>query len=181
MVALKIVQQFPDKFPGDPSDKAIDTRISLNLLLQEHSYLATMTTGAVVAGRTNEQNAAAAALGANAVALGKLFTELSGGTAGTQVGELWGARTADLIAYATSGDAAAKLGLTDKFLTRFYAIAPTASDAAREQIIATIKVIDDQRAKNVKSVAADDRAAATGMHLALERRRDDLQPGCSVF
>ena len=169
MVALKIVQQFPDKFPGDPSDKAIDTRISLNLLLQEHSYLATMTTGAVVAGRTNEQNAAAAALGANAVALGKLFTELSGGTAGTQVGELWGARTADLIAYATSGDAAAKLGLTDKFLTRFYAIAPTASDAAREQIIATIKVIDDQRAKNVKSVAADDRAAATGMQGIADR------------
>jgi hypothetical protein len=168
-LAIKMAQQFPDKFPGDPSDKAIDTRVSLNNLLQEHSYLATMTTDAVVAGRTSEQNAAAAALGANAAALGKLFTDFLGGTAGTQVTELWGARSADLIAYATSADATARLSLTDKFITRFYAVAPTASDAAREQVLATIRVIDDQRSKNLKLVAGDDRAAATGMQGIADR------------
>jgi hypothetical protein len=168
-LAIKMVQQFPDKFPGDPSDTAIDSRVSLNNLLQEHSYLATMTTSAAVAKRTAEQNAAAVSLAANAAALGKLFTDLLGGTAGTQVVELWGARSADLIAYATSADAAARQGLTDKFITRFYAVAPTASNAARDQAIATIKVIDDQRAKASKSVADDDRAAATGMQAIADR------------
>jgi len=168
-LAIRMVQQFPDKFPGDPLDKAIDMRVSLNNLLQEHSYLATMTTGAVVSGRTSEQGAAAASLGANVVALGKLFTDLLGGAAGTQLQQLWGARNADLIAYATSGDATAKLGLTDKFVTRFHGVAPVASNAARDQVIATVKVIDDQRAKASKSVAGDDRAAATGMQAIADR------------
>jgi hypothetical protein len=168
-LATRMAQQFPDKFPGDPTDGAIDTRASLNNLLQEHAYLATMTTDAVVAGRTAEQNAAAASLSANAADLGKLFTQLLGGTAGTQVTELWGARSADLITYATSADANAKANLTDKFITRFYAIAPTASDAVREQATATLKVIDDQRAKAYKSVAPDDRAAATGMEAIADR------------
>jgi hypothetical protein len=168
-LAIRMAQQFPDKFPGDPSESAIDTRVSLNNLLQEHSYLATMTTDAVVASRAAERNAAAASLGANAAALGKLFTDLLGDAAGTQVTELWGARNADLIAYATSGDAAAKQGLTDKFVTRFYGVAPVASDSARDQVTATIKVIDDQRAKASKSVAGDDRAAATGMQAIADR------------
>jgi hypothetical protein len=168
-LAIRMVQQFPDKFPGDATFTAIDTRVWLNNLLQEHSYLATMTTDAVVSGRAADLNAAAIALSANAAELGKVFTELLGGTAGTQVGELWGARSSDLIAYATSGDATAKLGLTDKFITRFYPVAPTASDAAREQVTAMIKVIDDQRAKALKSVAADDRAAAAGMQGIADR------------
>jgi hypothetical protein len=162
-LAIRMAQQFPDKFPGDPSAIAIDARVALNNLLQEHSYLATMTTDSAVSGRTAEQGAAAAALAANVVALGRVFTDLLGGAAGTQVEQLWGARTADLIAYATTADAAAKLGLTDKFVTRFYGVAPAASDTARDQVTATIKVIDDQRAKASKSVAGDDRAAATGM------------------
>jgi hypothetical protein len=168
-LAIRMAQQFPDKFPGDPSESAIDTRVSLNNLLQEHSYLATMTTDAVVASRTSERNAAAASLGANAAELGKLFTDLLGGGAGTQAQQLWGARNADLIAYATSADVTARLGLTDKFITRFYAVAPTASDAARDQVTATIRVIDDQRAKASKSVAGDDRAAATGMQGIADR------------
>jgi hypothetical protein len=168
-LGIRMAEQFPDKFPGDPSAIAIATRVTLNNLLQEHSYLATMTTDAVVAGRTAEQNAAATALGANAAELGKLFNDLLGATAATQVTELWGARNADLIAYASSADAAAKKGLTDNFITRFYAIAPTASDAARDQVTATIKVIDDQRAKTSKSIAPDDRAAATGVQGIADR------------
>jgi hypothetical protein len=128
-----------------------------------------MTTDAVVAGRTAERSAAAMSLGANAAELGKLFTDLVGATGGTQVTELWGARNADLIAYATSADANAKKGLTDNFITGLNAVAPTASDAAREQVNATIKVIDDQRAKASNTVAADDRAAATGMQGIADR------------
>jgi hypothetical protein len=168
-LAISVVQQFPDKFPGDPANKAVDARVSLNDLLQEHSYLATMTTDAAVNKRTAEQAGAAAALNANADALSKLFTEMRGSGAGTQVEQLWGARNSDLIAYATNGDAASRQGLTDKFVTRFYALAPTAADNARDQALATIKVIDDQRAQAFKAVAGDDKAAAAAMQAIADR------------
>jgi hypothetical protein len=168
-LAISVVQQFPDKFPGDASNKSVDARVSLNGLLQEHSYLATMTTDAALNQRTAEQTAAAASLGANAEALSKLFTEVVGSAAGASVQQLWGARNSDLIAYATTGDAAARQGLTDKFVTRFYGIAPTAAANARDQALATIKVIDDQRAKAFKAIAADDRAAAAAMQPIADR------------
>ena len=170
-LAIRMAQQFPDKFPGDPSSKAVDARVSLNYLLQEHSYLATMTTNAAASQRPSEQNGAAASLGANADALGKFFTEMSGAGAGTQIAQLWGARNSDLIAYATSGDAAARQGLTDKFVTGFYALAPVpvGVETAREQVNATIKVVDDQRAKAFKQVAGDDRAAASAMRAIADR------------
>jgi hypothetical protein len=168
-LAISVVQQFPDKFPGDPSNKGVDARVALNDLLQEHSYLATMTTDAAASKRTAEQAGAAASLSANAAALSKLFTELRGSEAGAQVEQLWGARNSDLIAYATSGDAAARQGLTDKFVTRFYALAPVAANNARDQVVATIKVIDDQRAQAFKAVAGDDRAAAAAMQAIADR------------
>jgi hypothetical protein len=162
-VVTRTVQLFPDKFPGDAASKAADVRVSLNFLLQEHSYLATMATDAAAASRINEQSGAAAALSANADALGKLFADTMGAGAGTQIAQLWGARNSDLIAYATSGDATARQNLTEKFVTKFYGLAPNASDTLRDQALATIKVIDDQRAKNFKVVAGDDRAAAAAM------------------
>ena len=41
--------------------------------------------------------------------------------------------------------------------------------AARDQALATIKVIDDQRAKAFKAIAADDRAAAAAMQPIADR------------
>ena len=168
-LAISVVHQFPDKFPGDPSNKGVDERVALNDLLQEHSYLATMTTDAAVNKRTAEQTAAAASLGANADALSKLFIEMRGFGAGAQIEQLWGARNSDLIAYATNGDATSRQGLTEKFVTRFYAMAPLAADNARDQAVATIKVIDDQRTKAFKSLAVDDRAAAAAMQSIADR------------
>jgi len=168
-LAISVVQQFPDKFPGDPSNKGVDERVALNDLLQEHSYLATMTTDAAVNKRTAEQSAAASSLGANAEALSALFTEIRGSVAGASIGELWGARNSDLIAYAINGDAAARQGLTEKFVTRFYALSPVAADSARGQVLATIKVIDDQRTKAFKAVAGDDKAAAAAMQVIADR------------
>src|SRR5260370_28328370 len=60
LLAVRMAQQFPDKFPGDPSISAVDARVTLNDLLQEHSYLTTMMSEAGIAGRGAE---AAAALG----------------------------------------------------------------------------------------------------------------------
>jgi hypothetical protein len=130
-----------------------------------------MTTNAAASQRPAEQAGAAASLTANADALGKLFTEMSGAGAGTQIAQLWGARNADLIAYATNGDASARQGLTEKFATGFYALAPVpvAIETVREQVLAMIKVVDDQRAKAFKQVAGDDRAAASAMRAIADR------------
>src|SRR5260370_5346712 len=99
-----MASKFPDKFPGDPADKAVDFRVSLDSLLQEHSYLATMTTSAATGGRSTEQAAAIAAIAANADSLGILFSSGFGATTATRVDQVWGARDASLIVYAVNGD-----------------------------------------------------------------------------
>ncbi|MEO8273845.1 MAG: hypothetical protein ABI620_07245, partial [Chloroflexota bacterium] len=45
-IAPAIATKFADKFPGDASTKAVDLRVGLNQLLQEHLYLASFATGA---------------------------------------------------------------------------------------------------------------------------------------
>ncbi len=56
------VAKFPAKFEGDSASKASDLRAGMTSLLQEHVYLAASATGAALGGRTDQFNAAAAAL-----------------------------------------------------------------------------------------------------------------------
>lgn len=161
-LAGQIAQRFPDKFPGDPSTPAVDTRASINQLMQEHAYLATMATDSVVAGRAAEKSAAAAALSANADMLGTAFTAAFGTTAGTQFDTVWATRNTALVGYA-SGDAASKNALTDTFVSAFTSLAHVGQRPVATQLSATLKAIDDQRAKNSTTIATDDRAAATAM------------------
>src|SRR6266849_3537685 len=99
-LASAIANKFPDKFPGDPANKAVDFRVALNNLLEEHSYLGTMTTSATAAGRNAEQAAALTALAANADSLGTLFSQVFGAATGTRFDQVWGARDAELVVYA---------------------------------------------------------------------------------
>jgi hypothetical protein len=159
-LAPAIASKFPDKFPGDPADKAVDFRVSLDTLLQEHAYLATMTTSAATGGRSTEQAAALTAVAANADSLGTLFSSV------------WGARDAELIVYAGNGDDATRQAalnsLTNSFVTQFLSLVRDSTDlsgaeisnAVQSQIADMIRVIDDQRAKSAKVVAADDHTAA---------------------
>jgi hypothetical protein len=156
-LAAQIAQKYPDKFPGDPAVPTVDARVTLNLLLQEHSYLETMATDAVAAGRSTEKTAATAAMATNADKL-----RAAGPGSGSGFEQAWAARDAALLAYA-SGEAASKPALTDTFVHEFAALWQVDRAPVKTQIDATIKVIDDQRAKGVKSLAADDRAAATAM------------------
>ena len=156
-IATQIALKYPDRFPGDPSAQPVDARVTLNLSLQEHSYLATMATDAVVADRAAEKTAATAALATNADSLRAAFP-----AAGTGFDKVWAARDAALLAYA-SGDAASKSALTDTFVRDFGALGHVGHAAVTAQTGATIKVIDDQRAKSSKTLADDDRAAATAM------------------
>jgi hypothetical protein len=161
-LAAQIAQSYPDKLPGDTAAHPVDVRVSFNVLLAEHSYLATMATDAVVAARNAEKTAAAAALAANAERLGTAFAGSFGSAAGRQFDTMWAARDTAVVGYA-SGEAVAKQALTETFVTAFAALAHIARSQAGNQVGATIKVIDDQRAKSSKTVAGDDRAAATAM------------------
>jgi hypothetical protein len=171
-LAPAIANKFPDKFPGDPAARAVDFRVSLDTLLQEHAYLATLTTSAATAGRNTEQAAALTAMAANADSLGTLFRSVFGATTGTRFDQVWGARDAELVVYAGSGDAATRQSafssLTSSFVAQFLSLVRDSTDltgaeisnAVQSQVADTIKVIDDQRAKSAKVVAADDHTAA---------------------
>jgi len=170
-LAPAIANKFPDKFPGDPADKAVDFRVSLDILLQEHSYLATMATSAT-GGRSTEQAAALTALAANADSLGTLFSSVFGATTGTRFDQVWGARDAELIVYAGNGDDATRQAalnsLRDSLVAQFLSLVRDSTDlsgaeisnAVQSQVADMIRVIDDQRAKSAKVVAADDHTAA---------------------
>jgi hypothetical protein len=162
-LAPRMAQKFPDKFPGDAALPAVDRRVSLNTLLQEHAYLATMATDAIVRGSNSENAAATTALAANADSLGTSFSNLFGNAAGTRFDAVWAARDDALVSYATAGDDASKRALTQAFVSQFSALGHIASTAVADQADATVKVIDDQRSKSTAPLAGDDRTAATAM------------------
>jgi hypothetical protein len=171
-LASAIATKFPDKFPGLPANKAVDFRVSLANLLQEHSYLATMTTGATAAGRNTEQAAALTSLAANADSLGTLFSQVFGAATGTRFDQVWGARDAELVTYAGSADSASRQSAADSlkssFTTQFSSLVHDSTDLSMDAIYApvqgqvtdTIQVIDDQRSKTATTLATDDHAAA---------------------
>jgi hypothetical protein len=172
-VAPAITRKFADKFPGDPTNKAVDFRVSLQALLEEHSYLATMTTSATAAGRHTEQAAALTALAANADALGTLFTQVFGTAIGTRFDQVWNARDAELVVYASNADAAnrqaAANSLSNDFVSQFTSLVRDSVDLTegaigypvQSQLADLIKVIDDQRSKAAAQVASDDHTAAS--------------------
>ena len=163
MLAVRMAQQFPDKFPGDPTINAVEARVSLNELLQEHSYLTTMMSDAGIAGRSAEAaNALGAVAGARAD-IAPVIGFLLGPDARTGFPGVWGIRDANVFAYANASDSGAKQKLTGSFVTQFAALTRVPATSIRDQVIATLKTIDDQRAKAYKDVAGDDRAAAAAM------------------
>jgi hypothetical protein len=168
-LATRMAQQFPDKFPGDPSISAVDARVALNGLLQEDSYLTTMMSDAGIAGRGAEAAAALGAIAGVRADLGPIMGFLLGPDARTGFPQLWGIRDADLFGYANSGDSGARQRLTGSFVSEFSALTNASAASVREQLGATLKVMDDQRAKTFKQVADDDRAAAAAMRSIADR------------
>jgi hypothetical protein len=154
-LAKRIAQKFSDKYPGDPSNREVDLRVSLNHLLQEHSYIATMSTSAATAKREAESAAAMSALAANTGSLDALLPP--------QLKPLWTKRDAALLAYASNGETSAKQAVTDTFVSQFASVTRVGAMNITEQANATIKVVDDQRGQSFKTLADDDRSAATTM------------------
>lgn len=168
-LAIRMSQQFPDKFPGDPSINAVEARVALNGLLQEDSYLTTMMTDAGIAGRTAEAAAALGAISAVRADIAPVMGFLHGPDARSGFPPIWGIRDADLFAYANASDTSARQRLTGTFVTQFAALTQAPAANIRDQVVATLKVIDDQRAKAYKDIAGEDRAAAAGMQTIADR------------
>ncbi|MEA2627630.1 MAG: hypothetical protein QOJ10_90 [Chloroflexota bacterium] len=174
-LAQRIAQKYPDKFPGSASSRAVDLRVSINALLQEHAYLSTMATSAAVGGRSAEQAAAAGALIDNTNALATIVKDLFGSSAAIQFDQIWPAKNAAVIAYAVAPAGAARQRarsqLTDVFVPRFSGFVQSwtgleaFTPAVDSQVQGTITVIDDQRSKSLAGVAADDRSAEASMEL----------------
>ncbi len=179
-IAPRIAGRFPDKFPGNASSPAVDLRASLNIRLQEHSYLATMRTNAIAGRRSAEQVAAAGALVENASALDAVFTDLFGASSAVGFDHAWAAGNAAMIAYASAPTEASKqsaLGqMNDAFVTQLSAwLADTidpGTDASslvlQSELQAVVTVIDDQRAKSWSRLAADDRSAAASTEVVAD-------------
>jgi len=163
VLAVAVARQFPDKFPGDPSISAVDARVSLNDLLQEHSYLTTMMSDAGIAGRGAEAATALGAIAAVRNDIDPVIGFLLGPDARTGFPGLWGIRDADVFAYANASDSTARQRLTGTFVTQFSALTHVPAASIRNQMTATLTAIDDQRAKTYSKVSGDDRTAAGAM------------------
>ncbi len=160
-LAVEVASRFPDKFPGDPSSHAVFVRLQANLMLQEHSYLTTMATSAAIAGHTAEMNVAQSMLADTAAAVSALFASSTDGLSAPLVAQ-WTNEHSALFTYA-AGDARARPDLTQKFVNEFASLAHVSKAYVLDHVNATLKVIDDQRAKNATAMANDDRAAATSV------------------
>jgi hypothetical protein len=168
-LAVRMSQQFPDKFPGNASISAVDARVSLNELLQEDSYLTTMATDAGIAARGAEVASALGAIASVRADLSPVMGFLMGPDARTGFGQLWGIRDADVLGYANSADAATRQRLTGSMVTQLATLLHIPEATISDQMTATLKAIDDQRAKSYKAVAADDQGAAASMRAVADR------------
>ena len=82
---------------------AADLRVALDLLLQEHTYLAGQAIGPVIAGQTAQADAAASVLDANTQQLGALVGSVYGQQTQQSFVQLWRRHLSDYVQYAQAG------------------------------------------------------------------------------
>ena len=173
------IAQKTGKFTGTLSGKAIDLRVGLDNLLQEHLYLATDATGAALGGRNDEFAAAANALNTNGTDLGSAIGGLFGSDAQNRFNQIWSAHNGFFVDYTkavASKDNAAKTtavnNLTQQYTPQFaqFLAAPTGiSLSTLTQVITmhvttTAAVVDAQAGPTYPDAGDKDRMAA--MHMS---------------
>jgi hypothetical protein len=105
-IAAAVGQQFPDRWVGMADAPGASLRTTLNLQFREHVYLAAIATGAALAGRQPQFEAAAAALDANSVDLSKSIGLVYGAEAENEFLPLWRKHIGFVVDY--TGGLAAK-------------------------------------------------------------------------
>ena len=179
-LAVAIAKSRTSSFPGDAAGKAADLRANLNMLLQEHLYLATMATDAALGGRTDEFQAAGNALNANGTDIGSAIGSLYGTDAQSKFNQIWSAHNGFFVDYTTGlakKDSAKEMkavnDLTGTYVPQFSSFISGAtglttkvvSDLTTQHVLTTKAIVDAQAAADWPTVARDDRAAAQHMEM----------------
>jgi hypothetical protein len=179
-LATAIASGKPDLFPGDAKNKGVDLRVNLNMLLQEHLYLATMATGAALGGRNEEFAAAGAALNTNGTDIGGAIGSLYGDEAKTKFNAIWSAHNGFFVDYTTGvakKDEAMKSkavdNLTGTYIPQFSEFISGATGLPRDavaeltksHVLTTKDVVDAQGAGDAAGAATKDRQAAEHMQM----------------
>ncbi|HVF74331.1 MAG TPA: hypothetical protein VM938_04730 [Acidimicrobiales bacterium] len=111
ILAGAIAKQFPDKVTGSTTSGASELRTGLTGLLQEHVYLAGITTGVALGG--GDFKVPAASLEKNTQGLQDAVASVYGDAGGKQFGELWRKHIGFFVAY-TTGKATKDQAMVDK-------------------------------------------------------------------
>ena len=166
--------------PADASNKGVDLRVSLNLLLEEHLYLVSDTTGAALGGRSDESKAAGDALDANGTDLGARLGSLYGADTQNRFNAIWRAHNGFFVDYSTgvATKDQAKMTKAVEDLTTVYipqfsdfiagvtGLSESAvADPIRTHVLTTKAVVDAQGANDFTAAAAADRNGAQHMEM----------------
>ena len=179
-LAGAIVAQHPDVVPGDPNTPAVDFRVALNQLLQEHLYLATFATDAALEDRPEETPAALDRLGTNGTDIGGAIGSLFGQDAADQFNQIWSAHNGFFVDYTTgvATDDQAKQDkavedLTTMYVPQFASFLAgatglpedTLTSLITDHVLTTKAVVDAQAGDDAEAAAAADLLAAQHMQM----------------
>ncbi len=177
-LATAIVTQ--NSIDGDPANAGVDLRVGLNMLLQEHLYVASAATGAALGGRTDEFGAAGTTLNTNGTDLGAAIGSLYGPEAGDQFNLIWSAHNGFFVDY-TTGVAKKDQAMQDKavqdlttvYVPDFAEFLAGATDLPvdvlttliTDHVLTTKAIVDAQATEDWTAIAAADLTAADHMQM----------------
>lgn len=174
-LAAAITAQHPDVITGDPGTPATELRVALDQALQEHLYLTTFATRAVLDDRTDEASAAMAALDASSADVTGLLGSSLDADAQGSLEALWTAQDRGIVDYATAvaaDDQAARDAALDELTTTVAGGVATLLTSATglseedlgalttDHVLATTAVVDAQASGDATTIATADQAAA---------------------
>ena len=169
-----------NEIDGEAINAAVDFRVALNQLLQEHLFLASFATDAAIGGRADEFAAAGAALNTNGTDLGAAIGGLFGQEAQDEWNRIWSAHNGFFVDYTTgvaTDDMAmqdqAVTDLTETYVPEFSAFlaGPTGlpedalAELITEHVLTTKAIVDAQGSGDAAAAADADRQAAMHMRM----------------
>ena len=176
--------------PSPTSDTpAAALRTKLNLLLQEHVFLAAAATDAALGGRDAEFKAAAAALDENSVALAKANGSVYGPNAEKAFLPLWRRHIGFFVDYSTgvaTKDKAKQekavndlLAYTKEFGAFLHSASPSlpadaVAELVKEHVLTLKAVVDDQAAKDYSKAYTDLLKAAAHMQMIADAHAEAI-------
>lgn len=121
-LSAAIAKAFPDKVGGDPTSPAADLLVTLDQVLEEHTYLVGFATGAALGARTPEYTGASAALDASSTTVTAAIASVYGSDVGKAFDPLWKKHISFFVSY-TEARAAKDSAKADTAVDRLLAYA----------------------------------------------------------